>query len=250
MSYRDKFEIVDLSQEIFTGNSNYPIHIDTFIFVNKTHEQSRAFTGSELGFSARNLLMSEHCATHSDAVWEYKEDGETVDKMPMKHFWGPAICVDCTDVPEDRYIEIEDLQRALKAANQEIHDGDIFLIRTGAWERHYGEVLDEAEGNPVLGYMGKDAYQLHYTGLSESASEWLAKQGVVNIGVDSPAVDHPKDVNFSCHYICGKYDITNTENLCNLDKVVGKRFLYIGLPLRIRDGSGSPIRAVALVERD
>lgn len=44
------------------------------------------------------------------------------------------------------------------------------------------------------------------------------------------------------------YNITNTENLCNLDKVVNKRFLYIELPLKIRDGAGSPIRAVALVE--
>ena len=42
--------------------------------------------------------------------------------------------------------------------------------------------------------------------------------------------------------------MTNTENLCNLHLLVGKRFLYFGLPLRIRAGSGSPIRAVALVE--
>ena len=44
------------------------------------------------------------------------------------------------------------------------------------------------------------------------------------------------------------YNITNTENLCNLDLVANKRFLYIGLPLKIREGTGSPIRAVALVE--
>ena len=80
------------------------------------------------------------------------------------------------------------------------------------------------------------------------AAEWLAVIGVVNIGVDAPAIDHPKDLDFSGHLVCGKYDISNTENLCNLDKVANKRFIYIGLPLKIRDGSGSPIRAVALVE--
>ncbi len=42
-------------------------------------------------------------------------------------------------------------------------------------------------------------------------------------------------------------NITNTENLCNLDKVANKRFLYIGMPLKIRAGSGSPIRAVAIL---
>lgn len=73
---------------------------------------------------------------------------------------------------------------------------------------------------------------------------------VVNIGVDASAIDlTPDDLDFSGHWVCGKYGITNTENLRNLDKVAGKRFLYMGLPLLIREGSGSPIRAVALVEK-
>ena len=71
MNYNKKWKMIDLSQEIYEGNSLYPIHQPTFIFVNKTHKQSQDATGSRLGFSARNLLMSEHCATHSDAVWEY-----------------------------------------------------------------------------------------------------------------------------------------------------------------------------------
>ena len=44
--------------------------------------------------------------------------------------------------------------------------------------------------------------------------------------------------------------MTNTENMANLDQVVNKRFLYVGVPLNITDGSGSPIRAVALLEDD
>ena len=39
----------------------------------------------------------------------------------------------------------------------------------------------------------------------------------------------------------------NTENLCNLKQVAGREFMYIGLPLKIRGGSGSPIRAVAVL---
>ena len=78
----------------------------------------------------------------------------------------------------------------------------------------------------------------------------LQKKGVVNIGVDSSAIDQtPDDLDFSGHWVCGKYGMTNTENLRNLDLVAGKRFLYMGLPLRIRDGSGSPVRAVAFVEK-
>ena len=92
---------------------------------------------------------------------------------------------------------------------------------------------------------GTDKWQTEYTGLSYEAAKWLAERGVVNIGVDAPAIDHPDDINFSGHLICGEYDMTNTENLCNLDKLIGKRFTFIGLPLRIRKGTGSPLRASA-----
>ena len=68
--------------------------------------------------------------------------------------------------------------------------------------------------------------------------------------MDASAIDQtPDDLDFSGHWVCGKYGMTNTENLRNLDLVAGKRFLYMGLPLRIRDGSGSPVRAVAFVEK-
>jgi kynurenine formamidase len=248
MNHNKRWKMIDLSQEIYEGNSLYPIHQPTFIFVNKTHQQSKDATGSRLGFSARNLLMSEHCATHSDAVWEYVPGEATIDEMSLDYFWGSAICVDLTFVPEDRYIEKEDLEKAVSDSGLTVEKGDIFLMYTGAWNRHFDEVLPEPIANPVLGYLGTDAYQLCYTGVSETAARWLAEKGVVNIGIDAPAIDHPEDNSFAGHYICGEYKISNTENLCNLDKVAGKRFLFMGLPLKIRAGSGSPIRAVAMLE--
>ncbi|WP_069650905.1 cyclase family protein [Caloranaerobacter ferrireducens] len=225
--------LIDLSQEIYQGMSVFPMHQKTFIMTNMTHEENMKTTGSKtLGFSARNLLISEHGGTHSDAVWEYKPTGDTIDKMPLEYFWGSAICIDVSFVPESRMIEPEDLEKAVKNSGQEIKPGDIVLLYTGHYDRNFGT----------------DKWQTTYTGLSYEGAKWLAEKGVVNIGVDAPAIDHPKDLNFSGHLVCGEYDITNTENLCNLDKVVNKRFLYFGLPLKIRDGSGSPIRAVALVE--
>jgi kynurenine formamidase len=139
--------------------------------------------------------------------------------------------VDLSDVPLSRYITVEDLEEALAKAELEIREGDVFLMYTGHYDRNYGT----------------DKWQTEYTGLSYDAAEWLAKKGVVNIGVDAPAIDHPDDLDFSGHWVCGKYDMTNTENLRNLDKVINRRFLFMGLPLRIRDGSGSPIRAVAIL---
>lgn len=225
--------MIDLSQDIFQGMSVYPMHQPTFIMTNMTHQDNMQKTGSKtLGFSARNLLISEHGGTHCDAVWEYKPTGETIDKMSLDYFWGSALCIDLSHIPASRYIEQKDLEEAVRKAGEDIRKGDIVLMYTGHHDRNFGT----------------DKWQTTYTGLSYAGAKWLAERGVVNIGVDAPAIDHPEDLDFSGHLICGEYNITNTENLCNLDKVVNKRFLYFGLPLKIRDGSGSPIRAVALVE--
>ncbi|MDR7855618.1 cyclase family protein [Tissierella sp.] len=229
-------KLVDLSQEIFQGMSVFPIHQKTFIMSNMSHEENMKLTGSKtLGFSARNLLISEHAGTHSDGVWEYNPEGPTIDNMPLEYFWGSAICLDLSHIRYPNYFEPRDLEEALSRSGQEIRPGDIVLLYTGHHDRNFGT----------------DMFQTDYSGLSYDAAKWLAEQGVVNIGVDAPAIDlTPDDTDFSAHLICGEYHITNTENLCNLDKLVNKRFLYMGLPLKIREGTGSPIRAVALVEEE
>jgi len=67
-----KKTIIDLSMEIYERMPIYPIHQKAFCFVNQTHEQSREASGaSEVGFEAHNWLISEHCGTHSDSIFEY-----------------------------------------------------------------------------------------------------------------------------------------------------------------------------------
>jgi len=222
-------KIVDLSQEIYQGMPVFPLHLTTYIFQNITHEESIKKIG--FPFATRNLLINEHGPTHCDAVYEYNPDGPTIDQMPLEYFLGPAICLDVSHVPYERYIEIYDLEEALKRHGLTIERGDIVLLYTAHYNRNYGT----------------DKWLTTYSGLSYAAAEWLAQKGVVNIGVDAPAIDHPDDPNYSGHAVCAKYGLTNTENLANLNQVAGKRFLYIGLPLKIRAGTGSPVRAVALV---
>jgi kynurenine formamidase len=235
-TWHDKFEVIDLSQEIYEGMPVFGMHQKTFIMVNQTHEKNQEDTGSPtLGFAARNILMSEHGPTHSDAVWEYLPGGATIEKMPLEFFWGDAICLDVSHVRHPEYIEPGDIAEALAKASLEVRGGDIVLFYTGHYDRTYGT----------------KAWYGPYTGVSRASAEWLAQKGVVNIGVDQQAIDlTPDDLEFSGHHVCGKYGITNTENLCNLEKVAGTRFLYMGLPLKIRGGSGSPVRAMAFVAKD
>lgn len=248
MNFNKKFEVVDLTQEIYQGMPLFGIHQPTFIMTNQTHEENQAATGSEtLGFYARNILMSEHAGTHSDAVIEYKPDGAPMEDMPMEFYFGDAICLDFTEKRYPEYIEIEDIEKALAESGLEIKEGDIFLMYTGHYDRTHPSLHVENDRVDELNYGGLDS---EHSGISYEAAKWLAEQGVVNIGVDAPAIDQtPDDLDFSGHLVCGEYDITNTENLCNLDKVVGTRFVYMGLPLKIRGGTGSPLRSVALIEK-
>ena len=223
-------KIIDLSQEIYQGMPVFPLHQKTFIFPNITHEECVKQIG--FPFATRNLLINEHGPTHCDAVYEYNPDGPTIDKMPLEYFLGPAVCLDVSQVPADRFIEPDDLEQALYRCKQTLAKGDIVLLYTGHYNRNYGG----------------PKWLTDYTGLSRGAAEWLARRGVVNIGIDAPAIDHPADEAYSGHAVCARYGMTNSENLANLDRVAGRRFLYIGLPLRIREGTGSPIRAVALLE--
>src|SRR5699024_3531716 len=141
-----------------------------------------------------------------------------------------AICLDVSHVSPDGYITGSVLEQALQRSGQVLERGDIVLLYTGHYNRQYG----------------KEEYLTRYCGLDVEGARWLGERGVVNIGIDSPAVDNPNDPNFTGHLICRDYEMTNTENLANLDQIAGMRFLYFGLPLPIRKGTGSPIRAVAV----
>ena len=85
-------------------------------------------------------------------------------------------------------------------------------------------------------------------GLDEQAGNWLAEHGVKIFGVDSPSPDNPISRTYPVHMMCRAKHITHYENLANLDQVTGLRFTFAGFPLRIRGGTGSPVRAVAIVE--
>ena len=74
-----------------------------------------------------------------------------------------------------------------------------------------------------------------FPGLNREATEYIIDQGAVNFGVDSPSPDMWYDKTYPCHSVCGERGVTHIENLCNLDKLVGKRFhLYRPAPENTR----------------
>ncbi|HVV89672.1 MAG TPA: cyclase family protein [Solirubrobacterales bacterium] len=226
--------IVDLSQEIFQGMPVYQGHLRTVIWEHEGHaETAERFEGG-FSFQSRGLMLCDHGPTHVDALshLDPADDAATIDEMDLSQFFGPGTCLDVSAAGPHEYIGADALEAAVEADGAEVRPGDVLLLCTGTYNR--------------VG--GTRAYTTDYPGFDESAAEWLLKSGVKIFGVDSPSPDNPISRTYPVHMMCRREGITHYENLAQLEQLVGKRFTFHGLPLKIRAGTGSPVRAIAVLE--
>jgi kynurenine formamidase len=228
-------EIVDLSQEIYTGMPLFPGMPEVKISVHATHEEWDRVADSDVVSPAVNRLeMGEHTGTHVDAINHMARQyrGQSIDTMPLSMFYTEGICLDLSHKGMRELIEIADLERALSMAVQEIKPGDTVLLYSDHYRRAYG--TDHWQDGP---------------GISAAAARWLGRQKIAAFGVETMAPGVLHISNKEVHHICGEMGFTHYENLINLHLLTGRgRFRFIGLPLKIRGGTGSPVRAVAVFE--
>jgi len=228
-------EIIDLSQEIYPGMPVYPNHPEVEITIHISHEQWDGIGDSDLISPAVNrLVFGEHIGTHVDALNHMARQfrGQSINTMPLTMFYTEAICLDLSRKGLRELIEPVDIEHALAGTELAIKAGDTVLLYTDHYRRAFGT----------------EAWQ-HGPGLSAEAARWLGEQGIAAFGVEtmSPGVRHVS--NKEVHHICGELGFTHYENLVNLYRLIGRgRFRFIGLPLKIRGGTGSPVRAIAVFE--
>ncbi len=228
-------EIIDLSQEIFTGMPVFPGLPEVNITMHVSHEEWDDIHDSDVVSPAVNRLeLGEHTGTHVDAInhmaREYR--GQSIDTMPLTMFYTEGICLDLSYKGLRELMEPANLERALSEANLEIRPGDTVLLYTDHYRRMFGTENWH-----------------HGPGLSVEAARWLGKQKIAAFGVETMAPGVLKVSNKKVHHICGEMGFTHYENMINLHQLIGRgRFRFVGLPLRIRGGTGSPVRAVAIFE--
>lgn len=224
---------VDLSQEIYQGMYVFPGHLKTVIWEHHSHEETRKNFEGGFSYTSRGLLMSDHGPTHVDALLHLdpRPGAPSIEKMSLDLFYGDATCIDISHAEPRTYLSAADLDAAVEKSGAGLRKGDILLFYTGTYNR----------------YGGTEQYLSQYPGVDESASEWIYEKGIKTFGVDAPSLDNPASRTYPCHMMCRARGITHYENLANLDQLVGKRFTFIGFPLKIREGTGSPVRAVALL---
>lgn len=228
-------EIIDLSQEIYPGMPVFPGLPPVVITMHVSHEAWEGITDSDGVSPAVNRLdMGEHTGTHVDAFNHMGRSfrGQSIETMPLRMFFTEGICLDLSDKGLRALIEPEDLTRALTLAGLDIRAGDTVLLYTDHYRRAFGTPDWD-----------------HGPGLSVEAARWLGAQGIAAFGVETMSPGVRRVSNKDVHRVCGEMGFTHYENLINLHPLIGRgRFRFIGLPLKIRGGTGSPVRAVAVFE--
>ncbi len=229
-------EIIDLSQEIFSGMPVFPSLPEVEITIQASHEQWEGIIASDVVSPAvHRLALGEHTGTHVDAINHMARQyrGQSIDTMPLTMFYTEGICLDLSHKILRELIESADLERALVLSGlSAIKPGDTVLLYTDHYRRAFG--TEDWHNGP---------------GVSIAAAAWLGEQKIAAFGVEtaSPGVRHVS--NKEVHHVCGEMGFTHYENMINLHQLIGRgRFRFIGLPLKIRGGTGSPVRAVAVFE--
>lgn len=228
-------EIIDLSQEIFDGMPVYKSLPQVKMSVHNTHEEWDDIENPTTQTpSVYKMEMGEHTGTHVDALnhMARQYQGQSIDTMPLSMFYTEGICLDFSHKGLKELITGLEIQQALKQAQLEIKSGDTVLLCTDHYRKHFG--TDNWGNGP---------------GITAEAARWLGNQGIAAFGVETMSPGVPKVSNKEVHHICGELGFTHYENMVNLHLLVGRgRFRFIGLPLKIRGGTGSPVRAVAIFE--
>jgi len=184
---------------------------------------------SDDGYNLELLFMSTHTGTHMDAPYHFLEKGAKIHEISLKKLVSEAVLI-----------------KSKKKEGESVTKTDI-----QKFEKKYGKI---ASFSSVIFYTGwqrnlqKKYYFTKNPGLSVSAAKYLASKKISLVGIDSPSIDLGTDSKFSVHQIFAKKGILIVENLANLEKIKSSKFHLVVLPLKLKNATGSPVRAIAFVE--
>jgi len=195
-----------------------------------------------------DITTGEHTGTHFDAPvhWVTGRDGQDVSQVPLTRLIAPAAVLDFSGqaaADADFLLEVDHIKE-WESQHGPLPEGGWLLYRTGWDVRSHDQdtFLNANETGP------------HTPGVSVECARWIAQEapvigfGVETVGTDAGAA-HSFDPPFPCHSSmlgADKYGLTQLQNLARLPP---QGAVIVVSPLPITGGSGSPCRALALVER-
>jgi kynurenine formamidase len=197
-------------------------------------------------YSSFKFSAEEHGGTHFDAPVHFGQGQKFIHQVPVEQLHGPGVVLDVTRQAADNrdyLVSVADFEK-WEGAHGKIPHGAIILLNTGFgkyWEDHlkYTGTLKTGE---------EGVAELHFPGLDPGAARWLVEnRNIKAIGLDTPSIDYGQSKDFQTHRILCAAGLTMYENVTNLEQVPATGAYIVALPMKIKGGSGAPLRIVAIV---
>jgi kynurenine formamidase len=224
-----EFDVVDLSHPLEELMPIFPL-LSKFY-----HELWLSISHGDPA-NAYQIVMNEHTGTHVDAPAHYVDPGHPnskwVDEVPIEQWMGRAAIIDCRDVAP-RLTATPKKIKEWESEHGKLRPGDIVVFDFG-WAAKWRKRPDDVE------------FQRGWPGVGLENAELLIERQVKAIGVDTFSPDAQQSSGDPFHNRVLPEGICIIECLANLDRLPPVCYLQV-LPLKIKGGSGSPGRAIALV---
>jgi len=197
-------------------------------------------------YAANRFCTAEHGGTHIDAPIHFFESRNTLDAIPLRQLIGHGALIDVSlkCAKDSNYqVVVDDLIQWERKHNARLDDV-IVLLRTGFgtfWPSPVKYLGTEERGPQAVA-------KLHFPGLHHEAAQWLAQNRSVRaVGIDTASIDFGQSTHFQSHVALFEKNIPALENVANLDQLPETGFVVLALPIKIRGGSGGPVRIVGVL---
>ena len=231
---------VDLTHAFNDSTIYWPNNPTGFVLT----EEFAGITEGGWYYSSYHIDAPEHGGTHMDAPVHFAEGGSSTDRIPVTRLAGEGCVLDLTEAvgeDADHLVGLAEVE-AWEARHGRIPDSAIVLFRTG-WERYYDDRA-RCLGTPKTGEAALP--ELHFPGIDPELAEWLVRERRPKlVGLDTPSLDRGQSVDFQTHRILSAAGVPGLENVANLGALPPKGAFILAFPMKIKGGSGGPLRVVA-----
>ena len=186
------------------------------------------------GYDSEVVYLSTHTGTHIDSPSHFSPNGKSIDQINADRFvCNDALLLRITKEPNESIT-----RQDISDAGLNIKPNDTLVIDTG-WQTAY-----------TNGDRNRDEdYVINSPGLREDASQFLVEKKINAVAIDTPSIDLAEAGALTSHKQLLSNDVLVIENLCNLERIdIGSPFTFVFTPLKLRGATGSPLRAIAILE--
>jgi kynurenine formamidase len=234
---------IDLTHD-FSEETVYWVTAEPF----KRTTVAEGVTDKGFYYSAYNFSGAEHGGTHLDAPIHFAEGKKTADRIELGELIGPAVKIDVAEqasVDSNYLITVEDLTN-WEREHGEIPARSIILFHTGFAKR-----WPDLKTHLGTDQKGPDAIKdLSFPGLHAAAAKWLVKNRQPKaVGIDTASIDNGPSTTFESHVALMTNDIPAFENVGDMSGLPAKGFHIFAFPMKIKDGSGGPLRIAAFLPK-